>query len=338
MYQFKKLVIGGTFDHLHKGHLAFLQKAFSLGENVIIGLTSDSYIQHKEFSHEILPYDERYGELMEYLQKNRLLSRVSIHSISDAFGPAITDQSIDAILVTSETIKNARKINILRKKKSFTPLKIVTMNYILGTDKRRINSTRIRIGEEDRLGRVYFSKTINFSGRNLPDTLREELHQPFGKVFSGENAFPKIKNLFLRKKHILVTVGDVVTKDALMHSIFPDMAIVDLRIGRKKIYSSTSFFAFPKNVVKRKVMNKPGTISRSLFIAIVKMLKGLIKQKGNYVLEVVGQEDLATLPVILLAPLGSIVLYGQPGKGIVVVTVTEEAKDKVFLLLSHFVK
>ena len=39
-----------------------------------------------------------------------------------------------------------------------------------------------------------------------------------------------------------------------------------------------------------------------------------------------GEEDLATLPVILMAPLDSVVLYGQPDEGVVFVKVTEEKR------------
>ena len=42
-----------------------------------------------------------------------------------------------------------------------------------------------------------------------------------------------------------------------------------------------------------------------------------------------GEEDLATLPAILYAPLGSVVIYGQPNEGSVLVNVTSEMKLKI---------
>lgn len=42
--QFKTIVCGGTFDHLHRGHIDFILFCFKLGEKVIIGLTSDIFV------------------------------------------------------------------------------------------------------------------------------------------------------------------------------------------------------------------------------------------------------------------------------------------------------
>lgn len=42
-----------------------------------------------------------------------------------------------------------------------------------------------------------------------------------------------------------------------------------------------------------------------------------------------GEEDLATLPVILLAPIGAVVLYGQPDEGVVFVEVTKKKKEEI---------
>ena len=41
MTKFESAAMGGTFDIIHKGHMALLSKAFSISSNVIIGLVSD---------------------------------------------------------------------------------------------------------------------------------------------------------------------------------------------------------------------------------------------------------------------------------------------------------
>jgi uncharacterized protein (UPF0218 family) len=49
-----------------------------------------------------------------------------------------------------------------------------------------------------------------------------------------------------------------------------------------------------------------------------------------------GEEDLLTLPAILLAPLNSFVFYGQYKTGMICVTVTEEKKNEIVGIIKKF--
>jgi len=51
-----------------------------------------------------------------------------------------------------------------------------------------------------------------------------------------------------------------------------------------------------------------------------------------------GEEDLAVLPVLLIAPLGFSIFYGQPNEGLVQVQVTEENKEQAYQFVNSFDK
>jgi uncharacterized protein (UPF0218 family) len=79
--------------------------------------------------------------------------------------------------------------------------------------------------------------------------------------------------------------------------------------------------------VRLHVKNPVGTISDDLWEAIESVYKHL--ECGPYCIEVDGEEDLASLAAIYLAPGGVTVIYGLPNKGVVVVKATRSHKQKV---------
>jgi uncharacterized protein (UPF0218 family) len=78
-----------------------------------------------------------------------------------------------------------------------------------------------------------------------------------------------------------------------------------------------------------KVKNPPGCISVELWNSIDEALRA----KGNTLIEVDGEDDLASVPAIILAPEGAIVIYGVPDKGIAVYEVGENLKKNVVNLI-----
>lgn len=79
----------------------------------------------------------------------------------------------------------------------------------------------------------------------------------------------------------------------------------------------------------KKVSNPPGLITDELWDAIEESYGSQKKVR----IEVDGEEDLAALPAIYLAPSGTNVLYGLPSRGIVLVKVGNDEKDKVLSFL-----
>lgn len=118
----------------------------------------------------------------------------------------------------------------------------------------------------------------------------------------------------------LVTVGDQVSQDLYDNHLLPDLLVVDNRIMRKEI---PPISATADTVVT--VKNLPGTITDEAYLAIEKALNASERTK----IVVDGEEDLLALVAVLTAPENSLILYGQPHQGIVVVKASVEMKQKV---------
>jgi len=146
----KKVVVGGTFEILHKGHKAFLKKAFELGK-VSIGLTSDIMAKERK-KREVKNFKLRKKQLKDFIFKE-FSEKPEIVKIEDKFGFAI-ERDFDFIVVSPETYKMAVEINKERQKRNKKPIKIAEIKFVLAEDRKPISATRILKGEIDREGNL----------------------------------------------------------------------------------------------------------------------------------------------------------------------------------------
>lgn len=150
--RYRKVATGGTFDHLHLGHQALLSRSFEVGDEVVIGVTSDDFAR-REGKKPDQPYEERVARLEEYLASSHPGRRYVIAKLDDFFGPGIASDEVEAIVVSRETSSRVPLANKLRAEKGFAPLQVVVIDFVLGKDGRPISSTRIRQGKIDEDGR-----------------------------------------------------------------------------------------------------------------------------------------------------------------------------------------
>jgi len=153
MAKFHLVALGGTFDILHKGHFALLQKGFSISSKVIIGLTSDELAakKGKNLLHE---YFKRYHTLESMIKKNFPNSEFEISKLDNDFGPAVLEKEVEALVVSEETIEKGQILNKLRHERQIPPVEIVSVPMVLATDGKRISTSRIKNSEIDADGNL----------------------------------------------------------------------------------------------------------------------------------------------------------------------------------------
>jgi uncharacterized protein (UPF0218 family) len=126
----------------------------------------------------------------------------------------------------------------------------------------------------------------------------------------------------LQKANKILAVGDITAYYLLEASIMPDLIIVDHKTKRMPTPEHVRQGVGQPEYPTVEVENPSATLTERFLDTIRKALE----KDGRLRIEVQGEEDLAALPAILYAPLGSAVVYGQPGEGSVLVKVTEEKK------------
>jgi len=158
--------------------------------------------------------------------------------------------------------------------------------------------------------------------RVLPNNLRDFLKEPMGQLLDEKNLLNLLKN-----EKFVVSVGDVVTYTILKNHIEPLFCIVDFKTRRGECSQETVDLikSFGKKSIV--VKNPPGTISDDLWKVIELAFEDI--ENISLRIEVDGEDDLASLAVIYLAPKDVTIIYGLPDKGVLVVKPTYENKKKV---------
>ena len=173
--------VGGTFNVIHKGHELLFETAFTVGDSVEVGLTSDEFARSIK-SVQVAPYFQRKANLAKFLE--RYGKPFDIVMISDMKGTAATSEKIDAIVVSPETRDNADEINEARRRNGLKTLKVFQIKEVKADDSRLISSTRIVKGEIDKDGRLMRALKVAVGSTNKVkvDAVRNIFTQAFGLV------------------------------------------------------------------------------------------------------------------------------------------------------------
>ena len=153
------------------------------------------------------------------------------------------------------------------------------------------------------------------AGRRVPKDKRYIFKEPIGS---------ELKESELIKHHDtkIITVGDVVSLTMRRNGIRPVLSVYD---GYTERHEMTEFATLVEGEDKVTVVNPAGTITDELDDAV----RNALTTGKTDLIRVDGEEDLALMPCILYAPEGAEVVYGWPGKGMMIVSTDDVTRKRV---------
>ena len=159
----------------------------------------------------------------------------------------------------------------------------------------------------------------------LPDDLRDQLKNPLGDLISDNDSNKENIIKKITAESIIITVGDRTTDNMLQLGIKPQIQIID---GLEK-RSECTVLADDTISTRLSCRNPPGEITEES----IQVIKKAFSSEPPVRIVVDGEEDLLVVPVCIFAPENSIVMYGQPNEGLVIVQITPEIRAKVQKIL-----
>ncbi|KKA26453.1 hypothetical protein TD95_000166 [Thielaviopsis punctulata] len=164
---FSTVCIGGTFDHLHEGHKLLLSAGVLLlrlprdgRAKLVIGITGDEMLKSKKFAELIEPWSARAHGVVSFLASlldtremrgkhidaldvvkeetpgtltaSFRAGAVSVQcvTIQDGFGPTVTCEDMQALVVSGETRAGGTAVNAKRAEQGWHALKIYEVDVL----------------------------------------------------------------------------------------------------------------------------------------------------------------------------------------------------------------
>ncbi len=155
----------------------------------------------------------------------------------------------------------------------------------------------------------------------LTEDLRLKLKYPMGLLIEGdiESVMDRLLPVIQNKR--VISVGDVVSRNLIDYGVCPELVIVDGMNLRAEIDDSIEC----DDTIT--VENPQSEITGELWVAIERFFKDRTKRFKKILVE--GEEDLAVMPAVIHGDMDTVVLYGQPDRGVVIIEVTEQKKKEI---------
>ncbi|DAC35601.1 MAG TPA: DUF359 domain-containing protein [Candidatus Poseidoniaceae archaeon] len=328
-----RCLLGGTFDRLHDGHRDLLKAGLQAASHLEVHVTTDAMALSKD--RRIQPMEDRMAAVEAALREVREFGW-SLHLLKDAFGPAPTHTTADALVVSPETRTGGEAINRKRSEGGLEPLSLIEVPHRLNATGTILSSTAIRNGSMDTTGAPWIRTPWRTAVMAMSHAAEAHLKTPSGTPYPGPEEAPEVAMAAMLDDLTdlngpLIAVGDVTARVMLELEVTPDLALIDGQTKRMALdkEEEVDLGAFP---LRMDTASPPGVLTPELLHALEQALRA----DAPCVLVVDGEEDMAPLYLHLLAPLGTAIAFGMPGQGLMLQRTTLAMKERCRTILDAF--
>ncbi len=145
------------------------------------------------------------------------------------------------------------------------------------------------------------------------------LKKPMGILLSNDKIDANTLQHYISNAKMVVSVGDASTDRLLALDIVPDIQVVDGK--ERRMHRS---YAGDMYVNELRCTNPAGNVTDEA----IDVFKEALDARKPVRIVVDGEEDLMALVALAYAPDDTLIVYGQPLEGMVLVRVNKEARDK----------
>lgn len=328
-----RCLLGGTFDRLHDGHKDLLRAGVEAASHLEVHVTTDSMALAKD--HRIQPMEDRMAAVEAALREVRDTGW-SLHMLEDAFGPAPTHPTADALVVSPETRTGGEAINRKRSETGLAPLTLIEVPHRRNAAGTILSSTAIRNGSMDPTGASWINDAWRTHVMAMSPAAESHLKTPSGTPYKGPEENPEVAMAAVLDDLSsldgpLIAVGDVTARVMLELDTVPDLALIDGQTKRMALNEDDTVDAshFP---VRMAASSPAGVLTPNL----LEQLEHALRAEEACLLTVDGEEDMAPLYLHLLAPLGAVIVFGMPGWGLMVQRTSLAMKERCRTILNAF--
>lgn len=138
------VAVGGTFDRLHAGHrLLLTAAAWVARRKVYIGVTSPAMLRHKQHAELIESFDERAENARRFVLRTKPELLVTQSELTNSAGIAGVEPTLEALVVSRETLKGGNAVNEIRKANNLPPVALIVVS-VLFQPEGKLSSTLLR--------------------------------------------------------------------------------------------------------------------------------------------------------------------------------------------------